>query len=92
MKGAATASDVSTTNIRCVPRTTIDLDASILRELRKRQRREHKPLGQLVSELLAKAIESDHEEPTPFSWVAKDLGPRVDLEDKDAVWAILDKQ
>lgn len=73
-------------------RTTLDIDASVLRELKKRQRREHKPLGQLVSELLARAIESEQDVPPPFTWVAKDLRPRVDLEDMDAVWAILDKQ
>jgi hypothetical protein len=71
-----------------MPRTTLDIDASILRELKKRQRRERKPLGALVSELLAMAIAMDHDEPRPFAWVAKDLLPRVDLDDKDAVRAI----
>ncbi|MHB8464958.1 MAG: antitoxin [Acidimicrobiales bacterium] len=75
-----------------MPRTTVDIDASILRELKKRQRRERKPLGELVSELLAKAIEPDHDPRPPFTWVAKDLRPRVDLEDTDAIWAILDKR
>ncbi len=75
-----------------MPRTTIDIDASILRDLKKRQRREHKPLGQLVSELLAKAIEAEQEATPPFAWIAKDLKPRVDLEDKDAVWSVLDER
>jgi hypothetical protein len=75
-----------------MPRTTVDIDASVLRELKKRQRREHKPLGQLVSELLARAIELEEYASPPFAWVAKDLRPRVDLEDKDAVWAILDER
>ena len=79
-------------NIRCVPRTTLDIDASVLGELRKRQRRENKTLGALVSELLAKAIEAEVKEPRPFKWIAKDLRPLVDLEDKDAVWAILDNR
>jgi hypothetical protein len=73
-----------------VPRTTIDLDASVLRELKERQRREKKPLGQLVSELLAKAIDSEPGVAQPFTWVTKDLRPRVDLEDKDAIWSMLD--
>lgn len=75
-----------------MPRTTVDIDASILRELKKRQRREHKPLGQLVSELLAQAIASDESPRPPFTWVTGDLRPRVDLEDKDAIWAILDQR
>lgn len=75
-----------------MPRTTVDIDASVLRELKKRQERERKPLGQLMSELIAKAIESEDDAPPPFSWVAKDLQPRVDLEDKDALWSILDER
>jgi hypothetical protein len=75
-----------------MPRTTVDIDASVLRELKKRQERERKTLGQLISELLAKAIESEHEtaEARPFSWVTKDLQPRVDIEDKDVLWSVLD--
>jgi hypothetical protein len=75
-------------------RTTVDIDASVLRELKKRQERERKTLGQLISELLVKAIESENASTsgTPFRWVAKDLQPRVDLEDKDALWSVLDER
>ncbi len=69
-----------------MPRTTIDIDAAVLRELRRRQRREGKSLGQLVSELLAAALRGEgREEAVPFTWVAKDMGARVDLEDAEAV-------
>mgnify|MGYP000241635706 CR=1 FL=1 len=73
-------------------RTTVDIDASVLRELKKRQERERKTLGQLISELLAKALEAEDAggAARPLSWVTKDLQPRVDLEDKDAVWSALD--
>ena len=73
-------------------RTTVDIDASVLRELRRRQARERKTLGQLISELLAKAIasEKDEMEARPFTWVVRDLQPRVDIEDKDALWSVLD--
>ena len=74
-----------------MPRTTLDIDASVLRELKRRQQRENKTLGELASELLAKALaEQADEEPTPLKWTSKPLGLKVDLEDKDAVWAILD--
>lgn len=75
-------------------RTTVDIDASVLRELKKRQARERKTLGQLISELLAKAMASEDETTaaTPLTWVAKDLEPRVDLEDKDALWSVLDER
>lgn len=73
-------------------RTTIDLDDDILRALKRRQREERKTLGQLASELLAQALAAA--EPPPnvdIRWSTADLRPRVDLDDKDAVWAILDR-
>lgn len=77
-----------------MPRTTVDIDASVLRELKKRQEKERKTMGQLISELLAKAMEAEKgpTAATPVSWVTKDLRPRVDLEDKDAVWSMLDER
>ena len=80
--------------IRCMARTTVDIDASVLAELKKRRERERKPLGQLISELLAQALESENATRTapPFSWVTKDLRPRVDLEDNDALWSVLDER
>jgi len=41
-----------------MPRTTIDIDASVLRELKRLQKRAHKSLGQLISELVATALAS----------------------------------
>lgn len=74
-------------------RTTVDIDPSVLRALKKRQERERKTLGQLISELLAKAMAEDAGgADRPLSWVTKDLQPRVDLEDKDAVWSALDER
>jgi len=73
-------------------RTTLDIDAAILQELKRRQRSENKTLGALISELLATALahegEAEHRE--PLAWTSKPLGLKVDLEDKEAVWAILD--
>lgn len=75
-----------------MPRTTLDIDASVLRELRRRQQQEKKTLGELASELLAKALagEGSAQELAPLRWTSKPLGLKVDLEDKDALWAILD--
>ncbi len=66
-------------------RRTIDIDAAVLRELERRQRREGKSLDQLVSELLALALRGEERGTSPFTWVAKEMGPRVDLEDPEAV-------
>ena len=69
-------------------RTTLDLDPSVLRELRRRGEREHKSMGQLASELLAGALASSRSVPPAagFEWKSADLGaPLVDLEDKEAL-------
>ncbi|HEX9416167.1 MAG TPA: hypothetical protein VF895_05615 [Gaiellaceae bacterium] len=55
---------------------------------------EHKSMGQVASELLARALRERDRGSTesPFRWTHRDLGvPRVDLEDKEAVRAILDR-
>jgi hypothetical protein len=78
-----------------MPRTTLDLDASILRELRRRGQREGKSMGQLASELLSGALAEPARSPgaDDFTWTAADLGqPLVDLEDKEAVRRALDAQ
>jgi hypothetical protein len=78
---------------RIMARTTLDLDASVLRDLRRRGELERKSMGQVASELLARALsEGSSPQPAPpFRWLRRDLGaPHVDLEDKEAVRAILD--
>ncbi len=74
-------------------RTTVDIEASVLRELKRLQKREGKSLGQLISELVAGALaheEGISEEARPFKWTSRPMGARVDLEDKEAVRAALD--
>lgn len=68
-------------------RTTLDLDPAVLRELRRRSARERKSMGQVASELLARAVAGDRDLPAPdFEWITADLGrPLVDLEDSEAV-------
>jgi hypothetical protein len=76
-----------------MPRTTLDLDALVVRELRRRGERERKSMGQVASELLAGALADTAEArpPDPFRWKSADLGvPRIDLEDKDALQRIFD--
>lgn len=73
-------------------RTTIDLDPSVIRDLRERAQREKKSMGQIATELLSRALASEEPKPPPFEWISHDLGlPLIDLEDKDALWAILDE-
>lgn len=76
-----------------MPRTTLDIDGTVLDELKRRSRRERKTAGQLASELLAAALASHEQRPRePLRWIARDLGPaKIDLEDKDALDALLNE-
>jgi len=75
-----------------MPRTTVDIDAQVLRELKDRQAREGKTLGQLVSEILAAGLRGEPEPPLPsFGWTTAKMRARVDLTDKDAVYRALDE-
>ena len=85
--------------MRCViasriMRTTIDLDPSVVKELKRRSKWAGKSMGQLASELLATSLRELDGRPghtAGFEWIAKDLGrPLVDLEDKEAMRAVLD--
>ena len=77
-----------------MPRTMIDIDAPILRDLKRLQKREHKSLGRLVSDLLAQALSrhgSKQPAPPAFEWISRQMVARVDLADKDAVQGVLDR-
>ena len=77
-----------------MPRTTFDLDATVLAELRRRAAGEGKSMGQVASELLAgRLAEGEPTASRPLNWTRKDMGPfKIDLEDKDAVWNLLDRE
>jgi plasmid stability protein len=78
---------------RIMPRTTFDLDGTVLADLRRRAAAEGKSMGQVASELLAIGLQDETAaEQPPLNWARKDLGLKVDLEDKDAVWRILDAE
>ena len=76
-----------------MPRTTLDIDASILRDLKRLQKREGKALGRLVSDLLARALRERDSRPTSaaaFRWISRSMRAQVDLADKEAVYEVLD--
>ena len=74
-------------------RTTVDIDPTILAEAKELARKRGKTLGDTVSVLLATALAEAQKpkERPPFRWSSQPMGALVDLEDKDAVWAILDE-
>ncbi len=79
-----------------MPRTTLDIDARVLSELKERRRREQKTLGQVASELLARALAQDDDgngdELPALAWTSRPLGIKVDLDDKEALRRILDER
>ena len=84
------ASDARIASIRCVTRTTLDLDDGVLQALRARRARENKPLGVIASELLARALDQEPEPTDDLVWISRSMGAKVDLEDREALWAALD--
>ena len=75
-------------------RTTIDIDTPVLDDLKRLQRREGQSLGRLASDLLATALaQASSSAPVPrpaFAWLARPMGARVDLADRDAVLDAMD--
>jgi hypothetical protein len=81
-----TSVEVRSSIRRVRPRITIDLDPIVLAELQQRCRDRCETLGQVASEILAKAL-AEPCAPSPIlAWTSGHLGiPRVDMEDRDAV-------
>ena len=71
-----------------MPRTTLNLDASVLREAKRRARDQGKSVGDVISELVRPALaQGNRRQGHPeFRWRTARMGPaRIDLEDKEAV-------
>ena len=74
-------------------RTTLNIATPVLEELKRIQKADGGTLGELVSGLLAeglrarRATTADHE----LDWTSQPMRARVDLTDKDAVFAALDE-
>jgi hypothetical protein len=71
----------------------VDIDGPVLRELKALQRKEKVSLGKLISRLLAQALSKrPQDQPTPkLEWVSRPMGELIDLTDKEAVYAALDR-
>jgi hypothetical protein len=76
-------------------RTTVDIDAPILRDLKRLQKREGKSLGRLMSDLLAEALachRAARSQQVPFRWMSRSMRARVELSDKEALYAALEER
>ena len=74
-------------------RTTVDIDLPILKEIKRIQREEGLPLGRVISRLLADALSRRARKPvaTKLRWVSRRMKPLVDIADKEAVYAVFDR-
>lgn len=77
-----------------MPRTTLDLDRTVLEELRQRATSEGKSMGRVASEVLAAGLhEVIERKPQPFELPRRPMGRfKVDLEDKEALSRLLDRE
>ena len=77
-----------------MPRTTLDIDATILKEIKALGKRGRLSLGKLVSRLLAEAIarRKSGDRAQEFRWVSRPMGVLVELADKEAVYGVLDRR
>ncbi|MDR1990920.1 MAG: hypothetical protein LBQ09_11910 [Acidobacteriaceae bacterium] len=75
-----------------IMRTTIDIENPILLEVKAIYEKEGRSMGAIVSELLADALARRRSSRTrpAFRWTSRPMKARVDLADKDAVYAALD--
>ena len=73
-------------------RITINIARPIFKELKKIQEKEGRTMGELVTGLLAEALQeryADHAVPE-LDWISRPMRARVDLTDKEAVCATID--
>jgi hypothetical protein len=75
-----------------MPRTTIDIDPTVLRELKRRAHAEGTTVGRLVSRLVATSLSDERttREPPRFEWTTAPMRALVDLRDKEALNRTLD--
>jgi len=71
-----------------MPRTTLNLDASVLREVKRRAKDQGKSVGDVISELVGPALAQRNRRGghPQFRWRTAQMGPaKINLEDKEAV-------
>jgi len=73
-------------------RATVDIDVSVWNELKRLSKAERKSLGTIISELVAVALERRETAQRPtLKWHSRPMHALVDLEDKAALGAVLER-
>ena len=76
-------------------RTTVDIDDPILKEVKLLGKKQGKSLGRIVSDLLASSLRTRSAAPKKRKarrWIALPMASRVDLADKEAVYAAMERE
>ncbi|MEO8541183.1 MAG: hypothetical protein ABI577_15685 [bacterium] len=76
-------------------RTTLNLDPSVLSELKRRAKKHNRPLGDIASEELAEKFKVERVQRNwpPEGWVVHSMGEfAVDLDDKEALLEFFDRE
>jgi hypothetical protein len=76
-------------------RTTVDIEDAILKDLKKIQQQEGNSLGRLISNLLAQALgerKSAGGSAKPKRWIAKPMGARINLADREALYTAIEQK
>jgi hypothetical protein len=74
-------------------RTTLDIDACILKEIEALCERDGRPMGAVVSELLAEALAQRRPssgDERSFRWASREMKALIDFSDREAICAALD--
>jgi len=74
-------------------RTTIDIENSMLLEVKTLQKKDGRSMGKIVSQLLSEALaqRKNKAKASRLKWRSRRMGALVDLSDKDALNKILDR-
>ena len=74
-------------------RTTVDIDDVILKEIKALRKKQGKSLSRLISDLLAQSLrlkKSQPDKPAIPDWIARPMGARVNLADREAVYGVME--
>ena len=72
-------------------RTTLDIDATVLQTLRRIARESGRTIGEVASELLARALWSAPNQDERFVWKTRDMNACIDLEDGNTANRLLEE-
>ena len=83
----------STYPLKVMSRITINIEDSLLKAVKSLQQQENKPISMIFSQLLSEALAHRKQlnETPKLNWISQPMHPRIDLGDKDTIYASFDR-